>query len=311
VYSELFAIFNSVWMIDPSSIQAYIPMFLSFLNGHKMEVPKDSYAAKHPNGIYTPAQVSTCATAASAFATAKIKPTTDYSDTEIPENSVAVYPIRGLIRKNSSWNFSTKRFVQQLQAADNNPNIISHLMLVETHGGEAAYLEIAGDAVKNTVKPTVAHIETMCASAGEYLVSGANKIFASSTMDRIGSIGTMLSFLDMDPLLEKLGAKPHEIYATLSTLKNKYEREVLEGKYENYRTEVLDVYNQAFVDFVKSCRPNLNTDEKVGVLNGQMFFAPQAIEHGLIDGIASLGEALETAYKLGIDHNNVRQFMNA
>jgi len=50
----------------------------------------------------------------------------------------------------------------------------------------------------------VAYIEGMAASAAYWIISGASKIIASSDLDRIGSIGTMLMVEDLQPSLEAM-----------------------------------------------------------------------------------------------------------
>jgi protease-4 len=104
----------------------------------------------------------------------------------------------------------------------------------------------------------------------------------------------MLMVEDLKPALEQLGVKFHEVYASLSTDKNKDFNQVLEGNYDSYRKNVLDVINTKFLSTVKSYRSNLDDS----TLTGKIFFAPQAIELGLIDKIGTLDQAIEEAFNL-------------
>jgi ClpP class serine protease len=92
-----------------------------------------------------------------------------------------------------------------------------------------------------------------------------------------------------------MGVKFHEVYATLSVDKNADFNQVLDGKYDDYRKNVLDVINTRFLETIRSIRPSV--DETA--LTGKMFFAPQAMELGLIDEIGSFEKAIETAFSLG------------
>jgi len=169
-------------------------------------------------------------------------------------------------------------------------------MVIDSPGGQVAGTDLLAEAIKNSTTPVVAYIDGLAASAAYWIISGASKIIASSDLDRIGSIGTMMMVEDLQPALEQMGVKFHEVYATLSVDKNSEFNQVLDGKYDSYRANVLDVINQKFLASIRSNRPSV--DEST--LTGRIFFAPQAIELGLIDEIGSFEKALEVAFSLGI-----------
>ena len=140
----------------------------------------------------------------------------------------------------------------------------------------------------------MAYIEGMAASAAYWIISGASKIIASSDLDRIGSIGTMLMVEDLQPSLEAQGVKFHEVYATLSVDKNKDFNQVLDGNYKPYQKNVLDVINSKFLSSIKTNRPGVEDS----TLTGKIYFAPEAIALGLIDEIGSLEYAISVASAL-------------
>lgn len=298
-YNQLAEILSSVWMIDRSIISAYVPAFLAIINGTYKpdEEPKNYIELEVLPILQTMGN--------------RISVTADYENPELPENSIAVHPIIGVVRAESRWNFSSKNFERNILAAENNPAIIAHFIPANTPGGEAHYLDIAASVLEMTKKPVVVHVERMVASAGVYLTAPANRIYANSKFDRIGSIGTMVSGLDMMPLLEKYGAKYFEAYATASTMKNKVERDLMEGNPEEYIKQVLDPLNEGFLDTVKRNRPSVvSAKSDAGVLNGAMFFAPDAIKYGLIDGIKSQAEAITEAYNLGMEYTKLNSRNN-
>lgn len=293
MYNQLAEILCSVWMIDRSVISSYIPAFIAIVNGtYNPDEPKSYHEAKVLPLLNEMAS--------------RISVTADYENPDIPENSIAVHPIFGVVRSESRWNFGTKQFVRNVMAAENNPAIIAHFIPASTPGGEAHYLDQAAAVLESTQKPVVVHFERMIASAGIYLTAPADRIYANSRYDRAGSIGTMVSGIDMIPLLEKFGAKYFEAFATDSTLKNRIETELMAGKPENYIKQVLDPLNEGFLDTVKRNRPAVvSADTEAGVLNGNMFYAPDAIKHGLIDGIKSQAEAISEAYDLGMQNKDL------
>ena len=165
---------------------------------------------------------------------------------------------------------------------------------MDSPGGQVTGTDLLADAIKNSTTPIVAYIEGMAASAAYWIISGASKIIASSDLDRIGSIGTMLMVEDLQPSMEALGVKFHEVYATLSVDKNKDINEVLDGNYEPYQKNVLDVINSKFLTSVKTNRPAVDDS----TLTGKIYFAPQAIALGLIDEIGSLDYAISISSDL-------------
>jgi protease IV len=214
-------------------------------------------------------------------------------DAQIPEGSIAVIPIRDEIFKYDQMcgPRGSMSILDDLKLAESNMNIKSILLVVDSPGGQVSYTDILADAVKNCGKPVIGYVEGMAASAAYWIVSGCTKIIASSELDRVGSIGTMLYFADLQPYYEKEGVVFHEVYATLSKDKNKDINDLLDGKYDDYRKNTLDRINQKFLSGVKENRPSLSAS----TLTGKIFFAPDAIQLGLIDEIGTMEYAIEQA----------------
>jgi ClpP class serine protease len=229
--------------------------------------------------------------------------TADVNNPELEENSLAYHRVFGSILADDRWYwyFSTKRFIENIKAAEKNPQINAHFIHVSSGGGEAWLLDKAFDAIKNTKKPVIAFIEKVAASAGYYLSAPANKIYAYTQNDTIGSIGTMIYFFDWSPWYTKEGIVEHEHYATKSDLKNKKFNDLLNGKPEQYIKEELDPLQQQFEADVRSARAKLAAlEEKHPVVRGETYATPQAIEVGLIDQMADIEDAIQDCYDRGM-----------
>jgi len=276
-------IFSCPWLISTERSAAYASVLLSLIKGENIS-EGDSALARERNRPYVLA------------GSGDQKQRFGFSDTNIPVGSVAVIPIRSEILKYDQpcGPRGTQSLLNDVKAADQNPNIKSMVLVIDSPGGQVAGTDLLAEAIKNSSTPVVAFIDGLAASAAYWIISGAGKIIASSDLDRIGSIGTMLMVEDLKPALEQLGVKFHEVYATLSTEKNKDFNQVLEGNYDQYRKNVLDVINTKFLSTVQSYRPNLDDS----TLTGKIFFAPQAIELGLIDQIGTLDQAIEEAFAM-------------
>ena len=276
-------IFSSPWLISTERSAAYASVLLSLIKGENIS-EGDSSLARERNRPFVLA------------GSGDQKQRFGFSDTEIPAGSVAVIPIRSEILKYDQpcGPRGTQSLLNDIKAADQNPNIKSIVMVIDSPGGQVAGTDLLAEAIRNSTTPVVAFVDGLAASAAYWIISGATKIIASSDLDRIGSIGTMLMVEDLKPALEHLGVKFHEVYASLSTDKNKDFNLVLDGNYDQYRKNVLDVINTKFLSTVKSNRANLD----VSTLTGKIYFAPQAIELGLIDQIGTLEQAIEEAFTM-------------
>jgi ClpP class serine protease len=235
--------------------------------------------------------------------TINISLTDEYSSTQIQEDSIAFYRMQGLILAEPSWwYFSSKQFRADLLEADSNPKIIAHFVLANSGGGEAWYLDVVANTMKNLKKPVVSLYENVAASAAIYNTIYSTKIFAATPHETIGSIGTMMAFLDIIPYYETLGAKYYEHNASQSSLKNKKFNDLLDGKPEQYIKEELDPLAGHFISVVAAARPATGKlGEEHPVFKGETFDTKGSIEIGLIDGQMLLEDAIAEAYKLGVN----------
>ncbi len=281
-------IFSGAWLISNERSAAYASILLSLIKGENFS-EGDSAIARERNRSYV---ISGAGDQKQRFG---------FSDTNISEGSVAVIPIRSEILKYDQpcGPRGSQSILTDVKSADQNPNIKSILLVVDSPGGQVTGTDLLADAISNSTTPVVAYIEGMAASAAYWIISGASKIIASSDLDRIGSIGTMLMVEDLKPALEAQGVKFHEVYASLSVDKNKDFNQVLDGNYEAYQKNVLDVINNKFLSSIKTNRPAVEDS----TLTGKIYFAPEAIALGLIDEIGSLDHAISLADSLTNEEN--------
>ncbi len=286
-------ILSGPWLINTERSAAYAAFLISLIKGERF-FEGDSSQARERNRPYVIAGAG------------DQKQRYGFSDAGIPAGSVAVIPIRSEILKYDQpcGPRGTQSLLSDVKAADQDPNIMSMVLVVDSPGGQVTGTDLLAEAISSSTKPVIAFIDGLAASAAYWIIAGADKIIASSDLDRIGSIGTMLMVEDLRPALEQSGVKFHEVYASLSTDKNAEFNEVLEGKYENYRENVLDVINQKFLASIRSNRPQV--DESA--LTGKIFFASDAIKMGLVDEIGSFDSALDLAFQLGKPENVTSEF---
>ncbi len=211
------------------------------------------------------------------------------SDIDIPDGSIALHPIFGIVTWASRWYFSTEKFIANLKAAEENPAIIAHLIRIDSPGGEAFGCHEAFVAVKQLKKPCIAIIDSICASGAYWIACAADKIYASSMFSEIGSIGAMGIIRSERKWMEKQGFEEIVCYSKHSDLKNKFGRDVLDGHPEEYISRMLDPLAEQFIADVRSTRKIQDGSE---ALRGQIFYAANAQSENLIDGEMSVCDAI-------------------
>lgn len=270
--------------------------------------PESFYNDAAPSYEVNSASMADKLTSAMAGIDKNISITRNFSETDIPFNSIAYHRMFGPVIADEEyyrWYFSTKQFIKDVKAAESNQNIIAHFLHASTGGGEAWMLEKAYEVVKATQKPFIVFIEKKNCSAGYYISSAADKIFCYTINDTIGSIGCMVAFWDMVPYFVKEGFSWIEEYAHKSDLKNKKFNDLTDGKAEQYITEELDPLQEQFESAVRSARPALAKLEKDHpAFRGETFDSLRAQQNGLIDEIAEIEDAILFCHQQGLENLN-------
>ena len=177
-----------------------------------------------------------------------------------------------------------------IQAADNDEKIKGIILVIDSPGGTVDGTRELVQKIAQTNKPVVGVVDGLAASAGYWIASACNHIISLDDFAKVGSIGVMMSFADMQPAYERMGVKFHEIYSSLSNEKNKDFEEIRKGNYENYRKETLD---PLAVEFRNSVQQNRPLEENQ--LTGKTFFAKDVVG-SMIDQIGSIEDAANFIY---------------
>ena len=214
-------------------------------------------------------------------------------------DGVAIHTVHGIITASSPWYFSSRQLQADLLAAEGDPSVCAHLLHVNSPGGEAWYLDRLSETLSQCQKPIVCLYE-QCCSAAYHIASHASRLYATTQFDFVGCIGTMVSYRDFEPLLEKLGIAKVEAKASGSDLKNKTFEDLRQGDPKSYTEAFLNPLNETFIATVLKNRPQLAQLEKDHpALRGETYFTKAAIDIGLVDGQRTLAEALSEAAALG------------
>ena len=281
---------RSVWALEPRMALSYGPFIADLLSGNKLATEFE----KEPLGYFA---ISDNGDKANEFADA-------------PKGSIAVIPLKGVMRKYDGFcSYGADSLASVIIDAADSPNIDSIVMDIDSGGGAVDAVPPLVDAInyaRKAGKPVVASCD-LCASAAYWIASECDSIIANNDISsEFGSIGVMMSFMDMKPYYEKMGFKMHTIYAPESTHKNLPLENALKGEvdggadYSLLQDEVLSPLAKNFQNTVKKNRNNCLDTNAEGVLNGKMFWAKDAVKVGLADKIGNMSVAIKQAKNLAL-----------
>src|SRR5881275_2852765 len=199
----------------------------------------------------------------------------------------------GLLEEEST----VERVHAELKKAADDTRLKAVVLRVNSPGGGVtASDDVYGEIVrfkKERKVPVVAALGDLAASGGYYVACAADRIVAHPTTVT-GSIGVILTGLNLEGLLAKVGVRNQTFKAgehkdILSPLRGATaeERRIVQS--------ILDDLHARFVSVVREGRPKLDVSRLAELTDGRIFDAPQALQAGLIDQIGDLHAAIDAA----------------
>lgn len=282
--SNLHSLFSGKWFIEESYGKSLLPSLSVILNGTPLKTKSASYAAEDCNVMRNHV---------SGYAFGESTNENDY---------VVVMNIKSPIYKyNQECGPSgTKSKIQRLEQYKSDVNCVGVVLDIDSGGGQVSGTPEFHDYLKSYSKPIVTYTDGLLCSAAYYIASGSDAIIANKRADHIGSIGTMIHFVDLTGYYEKQGAKVITEYATKSTEKNRAFEELVQGNPEKYIKTELDPINEDFHADIKAARPNVDAS----VFTGATYNANDSLENNLIDSIGTLQDAIDKVFELSQTSNS-------
>jgi len=207
--------------------------------------------------------------------------------------SIALISLKGPMVKEANWltsyfgMASTRATQLAVRAAVADEDVETIIVHAGTPGGSVDGLAELGDEIAEAVKvkPVIAQVDGMVASAGFYAISQATEIRAGR-MDLIGSIGTRMMFYDYSKAFEIAGIKAVPIDTGEFKSAGVMGAEITEGQRKEFQ-RIVDGYFDDFKAMVINGR-GIATNQLDEYADGRMFFAQESVAMGLIDKISTL-----------------------
>ena len=199
-------------------------------------------------------------------------------------------------RDGGACSYGSKDWRDQVIYANTIPQVIGHLFIINTPGGESAcrydYDEMIADCRKNN-KATVAYVDGMCFSSGVNLASRCDRVVVRNPKDDYGCIGSMAAFwATPDGAHDVDGTRYIEIVGSNSPKKNDFYRNAANGDYEKLQA-LIDKDTDEFHQTVRNNRPLVED----WMLSGDVFHADEVIP-ALVDEIGNMERAIECVQEL-------------
>ena len=168
------------------------------------------------------------------------------------------------------------------------------LLVIDSPGGTVAGTQTLGDEIRaaDAVKPTLAHIEDLGASAGYWAASQARRISANRSA-LVGSLGTFGVIEDTSGKAQAEGVKVHVISTGPHKGMGVDGAPVTSAQLAEYQ-RMIDDLNGLFMQAVQTGR-RMPQEQAAALFDGRVHVAGKAKELGLLDAVQSLDQALAEA----------------
>lgn len=212
-------------------------------------------------------------------------------------NDVAVIQVAGpLVAGNAGWRrmfgvIGYEEIKAAVVEAVSRPDVNGILMHFDTPGGAVNGVKPTAEVIRQAgrMKPIVGYAAT-AASAGYWLASATSKIFADD-LSMIGSIGTIMQFVDLTKMNEQNGVS-YNIFKSGSLKMAGNPNEPMSDAAKEQFQQVVDDMNAIFYKSVATYRKTTSAQLRGNFGDGRAVVAPRALAGGLIDGLGGTGAAM-------------------
>ncbi len=233
-------------------------------------------------------------------------------ETDFGHDYIGTLYVEGEIDEYGTGTYNHQYLLNAIDAMMNDSNNKGMILHVNTPGGSVFASDELYFAIREyqetTGRPVYSAMQAQATSGGYYISAPCDKILANRNC-WTGSIGvTMGSMLDISGLLEDLGIRVETITSGDNKAMGSGMEPMSEEQREIFQSLVDEAYDQ-FVELVAEGR-DMSVAEVKKIADGRIYTAKQALENGLIDGIATYEEAIEdmkAAYEL--DGCEVEEFI--
>lgn len=214
---------------------------------------------------------------------------------------IAIIDVSGVLTsggQRETWFGSDSSVVdltKKLALAEGDSSIRAIILRVDTPGGGVTASDLMYRELKEfreeTGIPIYVSMQSLATSGGYYISMAADKVYASPTTIT-GSIGVIAAFPEIRGLMDKVGVEMNAIKSGDNKDAGAFYKSMTDEEREIYQGLVEDLFGR-FVEIVAANRTQLNNDDITMLADGRLYTAQQALDFGLIDGVAYLDDLID------------------
>jgi signal peptide peptidase SppA len=227
------------------------------------------------------------------------------------DSNIAVIPIIGAIsRYQSFWSrifgsgsANVDDIQSQISDALADPTVQAILLEVDSPGGQVAGIADLADSIRAAagIKPVVAFVSDLGASAAYWLSAAASKIVVSQSAF-VGSIGVVATYVDTSKMDEAIGWQEIEIVSSQSPKKRP---DPATGDGRTQIQSQIDALADLFVGAVADFRAASTENVLSSFGQGDIVLAQSAVSLGMADQVGTMADAISLANTLSSEKSGV------
>ena len=213
------------------------------------------------------------------------------SDVATP-GSIALLRLHGTVTPRGSSGM--EGFRARVAAARENADVGAAIIDTDSPGGTVAGTAEAGQAVAElaAVKPVIAFVDTLAASAAYWIASQASQIWMTPSGE-VGSIGVRAMHADVSKFMQDMGINITEVASSDSPFKTEMTPFApLSEEAQAHLQARADAEHRNFINTVAAGRKVSADRVRADFGKGRTVSAPQAVQLGMADKIGTLGDAI-------------------
>lgn len=259
-------------MLDNAAATSLIPQLMSLLRGNEIKEAKAEFPV-----VYMQMDDD--------------EHYSDVSELSSASQFICVLSIKGPLFKHDQMcgPMGTRSMTRLMKEWEANDSVVGVVLDIDCPGGQVSGLSEFANFIHGYSKPVVSYTDGYQCSAAEYVAGASKWKIANKHADLIGSIGTMLKYVDLDGIIESQGGVIRDIYATKSPRKNEEDRELKKGSDALIIKNIIDPLRDVFVSDMKKFCPGIKEE----VFDGAIYMPSEALSMGLIDEIGTIQNAFD------------------
>lgn len=299
----LSAVLRGGWLIDHSFAHSQLPLLANMLTG---KLSGQEFLSGRQNDE-PPFYILKDGTVQPAYK--YVEGGLTFVGDRLGQDAIAVVPTVGVVTKYNGQCGDPGTIKRQswIKEMTTPANVAGYISILDTPGGQADGTPQFADFIKELHLPKVALIAGSAYSAGAWISSGHDMIYAADKYAGFGSIGAYRTIVNFLGYFEKEGIKVTAVYPEISKDKNLPERKALEDDFSLVEKDVYELAKMFGESFAENRGDRIKSQDW---RTGKTYGAKDSVSMGIIDGVAGMMEVAEMIFSGQIKSSNQKSKMD-